>query len=74
MLVPFDGSPTPEKALDEAIGLARLTGARRRRLHVVGSHGRRGTGRVVMGSDAEQTVRTTPVPVRLVRGTGDAAR
>lgn len=34
-LVPFDGSPTSEKALDEAIRLARLTGARLRLLHVV---------------------------------------
>jgi nucleotide-binding universal stress UspA family protein len=144
MLVPFDGSPTSEKALDEAIRLAGLTGARLRLLHVVdelsyvngfesamnyvnnivplmraagekllalgrqkaadrgveadsvlvvggpgrvcdhvaeqarsvkadlivvGSHGRRGIGRVLMGSDAEQIVRTAPVPVLVVRGT-----
>lgn len=140
ILVPFDGSPTSEKALDEAIRLARLTGARLRLLHVVdelsdvngfetamnytneivplmqaagekllalgrqkavetdsvlivggpgricehvaeqarsakadlivvGSHGRRGIGRVLMGSDAEQIVRTAPVPVLVVRGT-----
>lgn len=149
ILVPFDGSPTSEKALDEAIRLARLTGARLRLLHVVdelsyvngfetamnytneivplmqaagekllalarqkaveqgvdtdsvlivggpgricehvaeqarsakadlivvGSHGRRGIGRVLMGSDAEQIVRTAPVPVLVVRGAEDAAR
>lgn len=147
ILVPFDGSPTSEKALDEAIRLARLTGARLRLLHVadeldhvtgfesavnyvneiiplmraagekllargrrkaegqgvpadsvliaegrgricdhvaeqatlakadlivVGSHGRRGIARVLMGSDAEQIVRHAPVPVLVVRG-GDAA-
>lgn len=148
ILVPFDGSPTSEKALDEAIRLAGLTGARLQLLHVVdelsyvngfetamnytneivplmqvagekllalgrqkavdqgvdtdsvlivggpdricehvaeqarsakadlivvGSHGRRGIGRVLMGSDAEQIVRTAPVPVLVVRGIGDTA-
>lgn len=146
-LVPFDGSPTSEKALDEAIRLARLTGARllhvvdelsyvngfetatnyineivplmqaagekllalarqkaqaqgvdadsvlvvggpgricehvaeqarsaQADLIVVGSHGRRGIGRVLLGSDAEQIVRTAPVPVLVVRGAADAAR
>ena len=34
---------------------------------VIGTHGRRGLQRVVMGSDAEQVVRTAPVPVLLVR-------
>ncbi len=36
-------------------------------LIVLGTHGRRGVKRLVMGSDAEQVVRTTPVPVLLVR-------
>ena len=36
---------------------------------VVGTHGRRGVGRMLMGSDAEQIVRTATVPVLLVRGT-----
>jgi len=36
-------------------------------LIVLGTHGRRGVRRLVMGSDAEYVVRTTPVPVLLVR-------
>lgn len=36
-------------------------------LIVIGTHGRRGVSRLVMGSDAEQIVRTSPVPVMLVR-------
>ena len=36
-------------------------------LIVVGTHGRRGVRRVVLGSDAEQIVRASPVPVLLVR-------
>jgi len=34
---------------------------------VIGTHGRRGAKRLVMGSDAEQIVRSAPVPVLLVR-------
>jgi nucleotide-binding universal stress UspA family protein len=43
--------------------------ARRQRadLIVLGTHGRRGMLRLVLGSDAEQVVRTAPVPVLLVR-------
>jgi len=142
ILVPVDGSLTSAKALDEAIRLAQLTGARLRLVHVVdelsyvngfepamnylneiiplmreagekllaherqkaldkgvdadsvlivegpgricdhvaeqarrikadlivvGSHGRRGIGRVLLGSDAEQIVRHAPVPVLVVR-------
>ena len=147
ILVPVDGSPTSEKALDEAIRLAQLNGARLRLLHVVdelgyvngfesavnylneiiplmrvagekllaydrqkalgkglevdtvlidegpgricdhvaeqarsakadlivvGSHGRRGLGRMLLGSDAEQIVRHAPVPVLVVRATEEA--
>jgi len=35
---------------------------------VLGTHGRRGFSRVVLGSDAELVVREAPVPVLLVRG------
>lgn len=34
---------------------------------VIGTHGRRGIRRLLMGSDAEQIVRSSPVPVLLVR-------
>lgn len=141
ILVPVDGSPTSERALDEAIRLAQLSGARLQLVHVVdelgyvngfeppmnyvneiiplmrvagekllahdqqkaldkgvnvdcvlieegpgricdhvaeqarrakadlivvGSHGRRGIGRMLLGSDAEQIMRHAPVPVLVV--------
>jgi nucleotide-binding universal stress UspA family protein len=144
ILVPVDGSPTSDKALDEAIQLARAQGARLRLLYVidefkhtngfepartyfrealplmhsagkkllaqgrqkaeaqgvkadsvlveeglnsvyehveqqagrmqadlivVGSHGRRGLGRLLLGSDAEQIVRHSRLPVLVVRAT-----
>ena len=142
ILVPVDGSPTSDRGLEEAVNLAKLTGARLRLMHVVdelmyatsmdsfgamtadlisllreagermletckaraeasgvrvetalfegfagrvcdlviaeaknwgadlivlGTHGRRGVGRVFMGSDAEQILRLAPIPVLLVR-------
>ncbi|NMM81146.1 universal stress protein UspA [Acidovorax sp. SRB_14] len=42
-------------------------------LVVLGTHGRRGVGRMLLGSDAEQVVRTCPVPVLLVRGSDAVA-
>lgn len=36
-------------------------------LIVIGTHGRRGVGRLLLGSDAEQIVRMAPIPVLLVR-------
>lgn len=36
-------------------------------LIVMGTHGRRGVTRMVLGSDAEAVLRVTPVPVLLVR-------
>ena len=36
-------------------------------LIVMGTHGRRGLARAVMGSDAEYVVRHTPVPLLLIR-------
>jgi len=36
-------------------------------LIVLGTHGRRGIRRMLMGSDAEEILRTSPVPVLLVR-------
>ncbi len=37
-------------------------------LVVMGTHGRRGLARLVLGSDAEAVVRTCTVPVLLVHG------
>lgn len=37
-------------------------------LIVLGTHGRRGIGRVLLGSGAEQVMRMSPVPVLMVRG------
>ena len=148
ILVPVDGSPTSARGLQEAIKLAKLTGARLRLLHVVdqisfasgmeaasmmtgemlqllreggeqllkkaqarvekagvrvdtvlcdsfagrvcdlvieqatawradlivlGTHGRRGFSRLMMGSDAEMIVRLATMPVLLVRGKEAAA-
>jgi nucleotide-binding universal stress UspA family protein len=148
ILVPIDGSPTAEKALDEAIRLAVFSGAKISLMYVIdalshvtdfepathyvqqtlpllrsagedllaregekvlahglqvecvliaeapgricehvaeqavlgqadlivlGSHGRRGVKRVLMGSDAEQIIRHAPVPVLVVRGSAEAA-
>lgn len=144
ILVPIDCSATSDRGLEEAVKLARLTGARLRLLHVVdffsyaigmdglamtpdlvpalresgetimktgkarvdaagvpvetaliesvagrvsdlvvadakkwgadliviGTHGRRGVGRVFLGSDAEQIVRLAESPVLMVRSTG----
>ena len=41
---------------------------------VLGTHGRGGLSRVVLGSDAELVVRESPVPVLLVRGPVTRAR
>jgi nucleotide-binding universal stress UspA family protein len=40
-------------------------------LIVIGTHGRRGLRRLLLGSDAEDIVRMTPVPVLLVRDQSD---
>jgi nucleotide-binding universal stress UspA family protein len=54
------GGPTADPILREAQ-------RQRADLIVLGTHGRRGLRRLVMGSDAEQVVRTARVPVLLVR-------
>lgn len=43
-------------------------------LVVVGTHGRHGIGRVLLGSGAEQVLRLAPVPVLAIRGQEEAAR
>jgi nucleotide-binding universal stress UspA family protein len=52
------------------IGEAIVQDARRWKadLIVMGTHGRRGVDRVMMGSDAEYIVRHAPAPVLLLRG------
>ena len=39
-------------------------------LVVIGTHGRRGLRRALLGSDAESVLRESPVPVLLVRAPG----
>jgi nucleotide-binding universal stress UspA family protein len=62
MLESFGG-----RAADFIVQQAKKWGAD---LIVLGTHGRRGVKRLVLGSDAEQVIRTTPVPVLLVRAKG----
>jgi nucleotide-binding universal stress UspA family protein len=59
----FDSSPT--RVSDTVIEQAKLWNAD---LIVLGTHGRRGVKRLMLGSDAEQIIRMAPVPVLLVRG------
>jgi nucleotide-binding universal stress UspA family protein len=54
-------------AADPIVRQARKWGAH---LIVIGTHGRRGVRRLLMGSDAEQIVRNSLVPVLLVRAPG----
>ncbi len=63
----------PKTALRETVGgpaayhILREAKKQRADLIVLGTHGRRGVRRLVLGSDAEQVVRTAAVPVLLVR-------
>jgi nucleotide-binding universal stress UspA family protein len=50
-----------------ADAIVREAKKQRAELIVLGTHGRRGVRRLVLGSDAEQVVRTASVPVLLVR-------
>lgn len=54
---------------DQVIAEAKASGAE---LIVIGTHGRRGLGRWVMGSSAEHILRMSPVPVLLVRAPEEA--
>ena len=58
----------PETALVEGFG------GRVADLIVMGTHGRRGVNRMLLGSDADLVVRYSPVPVLLVPARGRVAR
>jgi nucleotide-binding universal stress UspA family protein len=67
------GVPTDTKLMDgpgQRLGEVVAEEARRFEadLIVVGTHGRRGIGRVLLGSGAEQVIRLAPVPVLAIRG------
>ncbi len=65
-----------ESDLSESFGLrvadviTRVATRWRADLLVIGTHGRRGVDRLLMGSDAELVVRNTTIPVLLVHGRG----
>jgi nucleotide-binding universal stress UspA family protein len=62
----------PGQRLGQTVGDAAL--AWEADLVVIGTHGRRGIARVLMGSGAEQVIRMAPVPVLVIRADGaDAA-
>lgn len=52
---------------EPADGVRAVALERRTHLVVVGTHGRRGPGRVLLGSVAESVIRTAPCPVLVVR-------
>ncbi len=68
----------PDSELRESAGarVADVIVERAKRLRsdliVMGTHGRRGVSRMLMGSDAELVVRNAPVPVLLVHARGRA--
>ena len=61
-LIEAGGKRLAEAVLQEAAGY-------QADLIVVGTHGRRGIGRVLLGSGAEQIVRQAPLPVLVIRST-----
>ncbi|MET0519084.1 MAG: universal stress protein [Burkholderiaceae bacterium] len=67
LLLENPGSRLAERVLDQA----QLWQAD---LIVIGTHGRRGVARFLMGSDAEQILRLAPVPVLLVRSPHEGPR
>ncbi|MGE4244063.1 universal stress protein [Ramlibacter sp.] len=59
----------PGQRLGEAV--AAEAAAWKADLVVVGTHGRRGIGRILLGSGAESVIRMSAVPVLVIRGEGD---
>jgi nucleotide-binding universal stress UspA family protein len=68
--VACDGILKPGIPSDEITAAARDSGAE---LLVMGTHGRRGLSRFILGSTAERVVRTAPIPVLTISARGDAA-
>jgi nucleotide-binding universal stress UspA family protein len=68
--------PAVLRAQGHSVAEVIVTQARKQKVDIIvlGTHGRRGLKRVLMGSDAEEVVRSSPVPVLLVRGTYGSAR
>lgn len=60
-------------AMRVADAIAEAAATHRCGLIVIGTHGRRGVTRALMGSDAELVVRLSPVPVLMVRQADVAA-
>jgi nucleotide-binding universal stress UspA family protein len=57
-----------------AIEINRVAAERQCDLIVIGSHGRSGLGRVLMGSVAEEVARKAPCPVLIVRSPAEPSR
>ncbi|HZU83729.1 MAG TPA: universal stress protein [Polyangiaceae bacterium] len=66
----IEGTLRQGPAWSEIVSVAREAGAD---LVVVGTHGRRGFARALLGSVAEKVVRTAPCPVLTVRGAGPSS-
>ena len=64
----FVSDVLPGRVCEVVIEQAKVSGAD---LIVLGTHGRRGVSRLMMGSDAEQIMRVAPTPVLLVRAADD---
>lgn len=71
--VPTDSklAEAPGRRLGDVIG--EEAGSWEADLIVVGTHGRRGISRALLGSGAEQVIRMSPVPVLVVRDGDEAA-
>lgn len=59
------------RAADRIVDAATKWGAD---LIVMGTHGRKGMGRLLMGSDAELVLRSSTIPVLMIRGTQENAQ
>ena len=61
----IESTDTPKRISERIIEAAQNWQAD---LLVLGTHGRQGFSRVLVGSVAEEVIRLTPVPILLVRG------